>query len=144
MSPKERDKIIEKLDNLDEYLDYLKQIKEKTKDKDHFLASFELFGSAERYVQLSIQSIMDMIHLVIIEGGLKRPDNNYRAVDELVENNIIKKELGKKLKSMIGLRNILVHEYGNIDREEIFKILQNNLQDVEEIRDALVDFIKEE
>lgn len=142
MSPKEKDKIIEKLDSLDEYLGYLKQIKEKTKDIDHFLGSFELFGSAERYVQLSIQSIMDMLHLVIIEGGFKRPQDNYRAVDELVENNIIKKELGKKLKSMIGLRNILVHEYGDIDRGQIFKILQNNLQDIEDIRNNLADFIK--
>ena len=43
---------------------------------------------------------------------------------------------------MLGLRNILVHEYGKIDRKLIYEILQNRLGDLEDFKKQIINFIK--
>lgn len=141
MSPNGQDKISKKLDKLEEYLQYLQKIKEETKSEEQFLGDFELFGSGERYIQLSIQSIIDVIHLLLIESDMKRPEDNYKAVDLMVKNGVLGKKLGEKLKSMIGLRNVLVHEYGDIDRSKIYDIINNDLEDLEDIHDSITDYL---
>lgn len=135
-------KILEKLENLNEYLGYLKQLKKETKNEKNFLSDFHLFGNVERYLQLSIQAIIDSSHLIIIDLGLRKPEDNYEAVSILFDKKIISEELAEKLSKMIGLRNILVHEYGKIDRKKIYKILQTQIKDLEEFKRQILNFLK--
>lgn len=100
-----------------------------------------MFGNTERYLQLSVQSIIDTAHLIIIDLGFKRPEDNYEAISILFEKKIISENLARKLNKMVGLRNILVHEYGKIDRKKVFKILTGQLQDLEEFKKQIIKFI---
>ena len=138
-----RQKILEKLENFKDYLEYLYQLQKEAKNEKMFLADFHLFGNTERYLQLSIQIIVDISHLIIIDLGLKRPEDNYEAISILFENKIISEKLAKKLTKMIGLRNILVHEYGKIDRKKIYKILKEQMGDLEEFKKQIIKFLKE-
>lgn len=141
MNPSGKDKISNKLDKLEEYLKYLQKIKQDTESETQFLGNFELFGSGERYLQLSIQSIIDVVHLILIESDIKRPEDNYKAVDAIVRNDVLSEELGEKLKSMIGLRNVLVHEYGDIDRSKIYNIINKDLKDLEGIHGSIKEYL---
>lgn len=134
-------KIFEKLENFREYLGYLHQLKEETGDETAFASDFRLFGNTERYLQLCIQSIIDVTHLLIIDLGKKRPEDNYEAISILREDGIVADELAHKLTSMVGLRNILVHEYGKIDRREIYKILTTRLEDFEEFQKQIFAYL---
>lgn len=136
-------KILEKLESFKDYLNYLYQLQKEAKNEKTFLSDFHLFGNTERYLQLSIQIIIDISHLIIIDLGLKRPEDNYEAISILFENKIITEELTDKLTKMIGLRNILVHEYGKIDRKKIYEILKKQIQDLEEFKKQIVKFLKE-
>lgn len=135
-------KILEKLENLNEYLSYLKKLKKETKNEKSFLSDFHLFGNTERYLQLSIQAIIDSSHLVIIDLGLRKPEDNYEAVSILFDKKIISGKLADKFSKMIGLRNILVHEYGKIDRKKVYKILQTQIKDLEEFKRQILNFLK--
>jgi uncharacterized protein YutE (UPF0331/DUF86 family) len=135
-------KILNKLDNFQEYLGYLHQLREEIKDEKVFLSDFRLFGNTERYLQLSIQTIIDIFHLIIIDLDLKRPEDNYDAISILFGKKIISEELSQKITKMIGLRNLLVHEYGEVDRKIIFKILSENLEDLELFKKEISNFIK--
>ena len=135
-------KILEKLENFQEYMRYLRQLQEEAKSEKMFLADFHLFGNTERYLQLSIQAIIDISHLVIIDLGLRRPQDNYEAISILFEKKIISEKLTQKLTKMVGLRNILVHEYGKIDRELIYKILQERLGELEDFKKQIINFVK--
>ena len=42
---------------------------------------------------------------------------------------------------MIGFRNILVHDYLDIDRHTVFDVLQNNLKDFEKIKKSFAEFM---
>ncbi len=135
-------KILEKLENFNEYLKYLYQLQKETKDEKSFLADFHLFGNTERYLQLCVQVIVDISHLIIIDLGLKKPEDNYEAISILFKNKVISENLAQKLTKMIGLRNILVHEYGKIDRKRIYKILKEQIKDFEEFKKQIISFLK--
>ncbi|MCD5396378.1 MAG: DUF86 domain-containing protein [Candidatus Pacebacteria bacterium] len=119
-----KEKIIEKMQRFDEYLGYLFQLQKEAKNEKMFISDFRLFGNTERYLQLAIQIIIDVTHLIIIDLGPERPEDNYEAISILFEKNIISEDLAQKLTKMIGLRNLLVYEYGRIDRKKIYKILK--------------------
>jgi uncharacterized protein YutE (UPF0331/DUF86 family) len=50
-------------------------------------------------------------------------------------------ELEEKWISMIGFRNTLVHEYIDIDRKIVYDVLQNNIQDLENLKRAFAQFL---
>lgn len=137
-----RQKIFEKLENLKESLGYLQKLREETHSEEEFILDFHLFGNVERYLQLSIQSIIDIAHLVIIDLDLKRPDDNYEAVSLLYHQGVISEDLASKLTKMVGLRNILVHEYGKIDRKKIYEVLWTQLEDLEEFQRQLLTYLE--
>lgn len=142
MTSLSRQKILEKLENFREYLKYLYQLKKEAKNKKVFLADFHLFGNTERYLQSLIQIIIDISHLLIIDLGFEKPEDNYEAISILFENKIISEELANKLTKMVGLRNILVHEYGKIDRKKIYRILKQQTGDLENFKKQIIEFIK--
>ena len=135
-------KIIEKLENFQEHMKYLYQLQQEAENEKLFLNDFHLFGNTERYLQLSIQAIVDICHLIIIDLDLKRPQDNYEAISILFEKKVISENLAQNLTKMLGLRNILVHEYGKIDRKLIYEILQNRLGDLEDFKKQIINFIK--
>src|SRR3989344_4065725 len=96
-----RSKILEKLENFNEYLGYLRQLQKEAKNEKIFVSDFHLFGNTERYLQLCIQIIIDIAHLIIIDLGLKRPEDNYEAISILFERRIISDSSAKNLTKMV-------------------------------------------
>lgn len=138
-----RQKIQDKLENLNEYVNYLEELKGEVKaDFDKFMNDFHLFGSAERYFQLSIQVIIDVVQLLIVEEGLPKPDDNQEAISLVYNKGIISDKLAEKLDGVVGFRNILVHEYGKIDKEEVYRNLQNNIDDLTDFKREISKFLK--
>lgn len=137
-----REKIFEKLEDLNKYLGYLEVLKKEAKSEENFVSDFRLFGNTERYLHLSIQIIIDAVHLIIIDLGLRKPEDNYEATAILFEKQVLSEKSADKLTKMIGLRNILVHEYGRIDQKKIYSILQNQISDIEEIKKQILQFLE--
>ena len=138
----EKEKTKEKLRNLEEYLGYLLILQEKSKSKETFVNNFELYGLVERYLQLSVQCVLDIVNIFVKSEEKIRPYDNYEGVDSLVKNLVISEETAENVKKMIGLRNILVHEYGKIDREEIYDVLKNDLKDIEKFKAEVSEFLQ--
>ncbi|MCP4600357.1 MAG: DUF86 domain-containing protein [Proteobacteria bacterium] len=49
--------------------------------------------------------------------------------------------LREKWIKMIGFRNTLVHDYVEIDREIVFDILQNGIEDIERLERVFTKFL---
>jgi len=141
MTSLSRQKILEKLENFQEYLGYLKQLQKEVKNEQDFVADFHLFGNTERYLQLCIQDVIDTLNLIIIDLGLERPDDNYEIISVVFNKGIITQELADKLTKMIGFRNILVHEYGKIDRKKVYRVLADDLDDLGEFQRQITKFL---
>lgn len=125
MSKLTHNKIVSKLGKLEEYLKYLTEIQKV--NKESFVSDYRLYGLAERYLQLSIEILLDVSKLLIISEHLRQPLDNQDGFVILVENNILGQELANNLIGIAGFRNILVHEYENIDRGLVYDRLITRL-----------------
>jgi len=139
-----REQILAKFQKMDEYTSYLDRLADETRDKkDKFVSDFHHFGTTERYLQLSIQTLIDIIQMLIVEENLKRPENNRKAISMLYNEKIISEKLSAKLEGIIGFRNILVHEYGEIDRERVYSYLHERRGDFMEFKREILEYLKD-
>src|SRR3989339_674821 len=89
MSKEAYNKIISKLQKLDEYIKYLKEVQKI--NKNQFVEDYHFFGLAERYLQLSIEILLDVGKLLIVIKGLKRPEENQEIFSALCDEKIFPK-----------------------------------------------------
>ena len=59
----------------------------------------------------------------------------------LAENEYIDTELKERWIQIIGFRNVLVHEYLDIDRGIVYDVLHHRLDDLEELRKVFAQFL---
>ncbi len=137
-----RNKIFEKLALLDEYMGYLKEVQKV--NRNSFLSDFHFFGPAERYLQLSIQILIDIGQLVITEKQFSRPDDPQEIFSVLYNKKIVSSNLVEKLSGIVGFRNILVHEYGKIDKEKVYQYLQEDIDIFDKYKKEILKFIKDQ
>ena len=120
-----------RLRKLDEYDSYLKRLQELS--EPDFLGDFRLFGSAERYLQLSIECLLDIGQMIIAGLGLHKPERHQEIIDILADAAIISHDLAERLAGVGGFRNILVHDYLDIDHQIVYRTLQDDLDDIRRI-----------
>jgi uncharacterized protein YutE (UPF0331/DUF86 family) len=131
--------IRKRINKLDEYLSILNKL--QVYSFEEFMANPERYGSAERFLHLAIEAIIDMANHIIAELGLGVV-NWYSDIPAIfLEKGHIDKHLKEKWIRMIGFRNTLVHEYIDIDRQIVYKALQNNLDDIEELKKIFAQFL---
>ena len=123
-----------------ECVGFLKKIA-KLADEETFLKDPFLTASAERYLQVAIQATLDICNHIVADLGLEAP-SEYRQVPEiLAREKLLPKRLSKRMTAMIGLRNILVHEYLRVDRRLIYEVLRNDLEDFATFIKAMTRFL---
>ena len=132
-------KIIAKFQALDEYLVYLKDLQKV--NKKSFLQDYHQFGLAEHYLHLSIEVLLDVAKLVIIAYEFKRPEELQEVFYVLRDKSVINDVLYDKLAGVSSFRNVLIHEYQKIDRELVYKYLQNNIDQFKEFKRQMLRFL---
>lgn len=134
----EKHRILEKIQELDTYLNELKTIKPKTYDE---FQKIEKKRSCERLLQLLIETVIDISNLMIkhLQLGLPRDIND--VFKKIQEHDIITSAMEETLKEMRAFRNILVHRYDHIDNELVYKNL-DNLEDFIEFKHQILAFLK--
>ena len=112
-----------------EYLEILKKIK-KEYSKEIFVKDPLIYGSTERFLQLTIEALIDIGNHIVSDQNLGQV-NFYSDIPELLyQNNYIKKDLKEIFIQIIGFRNILVHDYLNIDLSIVYSVLNEKLDDL--------------
>jgi uncharacterized protein YutE (UPF0331/DUF86 family) len=92
----------------------------KKKSRDEILQDSYLQDIVERNLQVAAQAIIDIANRIIAIEELKKPRDYYEAVLRLGEATIIPLDFAKELAPIAGFRNILVHDYLDIDWNEVF------------------------
>ena len=111
-----------------EYLALLRKIRGMA-DERRFVGDPLIYGNAERYLQLAIQAVLDVSNHIVADLGVNLPAENRELFDLLAKRKIVSTRLARKLAPMAGFRNLLVHEYLEIDRHRVYAILKNDLGD---------------
>lgn len=131
--------IRKRLNKLDEYLSILHKLRKYS--LDDFVGDPEHYGSAERFLHLAIEAILDMGNHVIAESDLGIVNWYSDIPSILARKGYIDSDLEKKWLQMIGFRNTLVHDYLEIDRGIVYDILENHLEDIEAVKRIFTQFL---
>lgn len=96
---------------------------------------------AERHLQIAIQAAIDIGHHIVADMDLGLPQDYKDVFRILAKNDVVTEELGRKLELMTGMRNILVHDYLQIDASRIYAVLQTGLADFDEFVGAILKLL---
>ena len=135
----DKEVVLNRLNHLEENLEYIKGIREY--DKKDFINNKDIYLRYERALHLVIEAIIDLANHLIADQRLRTPDSNRDIFKILFENNFIEKELAENLNKMAGFRNILVHDYLDLDRKLEYKIIINNIHDIQQFMKIVVNYI---
>ncbi len=90
-----------------------------------------LKGALERYLYLAIQSTIDLAEGVISLKSLRKPSTMAENFLILNEQHLISTELKDQLVQMTGFRNIITHDYAEINFDIVYEVLKEGLKDIE-------------
>ncbi len=90
---------------------------------------------------VSIQAAIDISSHMISQDGLQRPATYREGFDILAQAGLISQELAADLSDLAGFRNVLVHIYWDLDLEEVYGILQNDLETLRSFREEIRELL---
>jgi uncharacterized protein YutE (UPF0331/DUF86 family) len=89
-------------------------------------------------IQRACEQCIDLANHAIRALRLGLPKESRESFRLLAEGGIITPELAARMKRMVGFRNILVHEYQELDVGLLIDIIENRLDDLLEFMDCVV------
>lgn len=84
----------------------------------------------EHTLQLAIQAIIDVASHIVSDERLGEPATNYELLDLLRGAGWIDEAQHGSLRAMIGFRNVLVHEYVDVDLAIVRDVVEHHLDDL--------------
>lgn len=129
------ERIIDKVKEIEQYLDELLEIVPGRLAV--YSADFKTKAACERYAERIIEAVVDLAYLVIKAKNLSLPESDLQAFDIL--SGLISPELAQRLQDAKRMRNIIAHEYGEINDEIVFYSLKEELDS--DVR-AFIRFVK--
>jgi len=116
-----------RLEKLKKYVSILKEY--QTITAEELKKDFKVRAIVERYFQLATECCIDVAEIIISAKELRMPHDAREAIDILGEEGIIEDKFAYEFSRIVNFRNILVHDYLDIDYSIVVGNLQNNLGD---------------
>jgi uncharacterized protein YutE (UPF0331/DUF86 family) len=98
---------------------------EKSFENDYFKQD-AIAANLQRVSEL----VIDLANHVIKKGKLGLPKETRESFAILSKFEIIPAELSDKLKGMVGFRNIMVHDYQQVDIKIMIDVIERHLDDL--------------
>ncbi len=106
-----------------------------------------LQGSSERFLQLAIESCLNIGNrLISLEQFNKPTDTPETYADifvQLKNIGVIDSSFCDRFVQMAKFRNRLVHLYWEIDKKKVYEIIRDNLEDFKLFEQNVVKFLKD-
>lgn len=128
-----------RLSKLDEYVGILEGLQRYSLAQ--FLENPERYGSAERFLQLAIECINDIGNHIVADEALGAVEWKTDIPARLLEHGFIEQGLSDEWIKMIGFRNALVHDYVDVDREVVYRVLQTKLPVFASIKKSMCEWL---
>ncbi len=122
------DSVFAKLARLDALLGVLEDA--RARGRTAVTSDLHLQLEVERALQVSIQICIDVGAHLVSELGLKPAEDYHGVFASLGAHGTIDSDLANRLGDAAGLRNLLVHDYGEIDHSRLW----DSLGDLDDLR----------
>lgn len=137
---KTMEKISRKLRFMKRYVDFLKS--HRAISAEELEENYELRSAIERNLELALESMLDIGEIIISEKGFEKPEDYKSVMLILGKEGVLPKVFAEKLVPAVGVRNILVHMYTEVDVKKICEFLRGNLGDFDEFAKHVANYLK--
>ena len=121
------DKINGKLEVIRVCLSRLEKLRQG--GQEEFLADFRLADAAKHNLQVAIEAMIDVTNHIIARKGYAVPGNHAEAFEIIAREGWISVENVQNYSAMARFRNRVVHLYEDVNDEQVYRILEDNLED---------------
>lgn len=122
---------------------YQKQMKEFSDIAlEAYKANWKTQRIVERTLQMMIETCVDIANHIVSDRGMRSPTSYADTFKVLFENNVIDSELLIIMGKMAKFRNVVVHQYEEVDSEIVIIILKKHLGDLDRFKDAVLTYLK--
>lgn len=83
-------------------------------------------------LQRACEACIDLAMHIVSERKLGIPQSSREAFDYLQKEQIISEDLARRMKAMVGFRNIAVHDYQAVQIPIVKGIIEHHLGDFEQ------------
>ena len=109
----------------------------KAKEKEEIIQDPYVQDIIERNLEVAAQATIDIANRIISIEGVEKPKDYFEAIVRLGEAGILSFEFAQHLAPIAGFRNILVHDYMDLDWDEVY----NNLHQLHDLS-KFMDYVK--
>jgi len=89
-------------------------------------------------LQRACEQSIDLANYTIKKKKLGFPKESKESFRLLADNQIIPRELSLRLGKMVGFRNVLVHEYRELDPDIMLDVINNHLNELLDLTDHIM------
>lgn len=101
-------------------------------------------GGAKYYLQTAVEAVLDICKYLVAHAQHGMPEKYSDLAMLLSHEGVFPKEFAERLIRMIGLRNILVHQYLQVNLEKMYEPIRENLGDFDEFARHVVAYLEKE
>src|SRR3989344_3433168 len=89
------------------------------------------YYGAVHHLQVAVQAVLDIAQHIASYQRFRSYTSNKEVFEVLKDNNVIKQTTATSMTIAVGLRNVIVHQYEEVDPEKVYDIIQNHLEDLD-------------
>ncbi len=128
MSPLDQQLFVRKATFIDEDLQKLAPFAKLSQDQ--YIENMEAQQQVERLLERIVDRLIDLNYHIVKEISQQIPRDYHDSFIRLGKEQIVPQELAKKMAQSAGMRNILAHEYDEVDPKQIYLAISPVLTDV--------------
>jgi len=93
---------------------------------------------------VAIQVCLDVAAHLVSALGLPKPTSRADLFLALADAKILSPDLSLRLIQISGFRNILAHEYQQVDLKLVYGALEHRLNDLDEFKSSIIAFLEQQ
>ena len=90
-------------------------------------------------LQRACEQALDMANHTVATRKLGWPQTSAESFDLLQRAGLVTVDMADKMKAMVGLRNVVVHQYQDLDLDIIASVVRDHLGDLSDFARTIVD-----
>jgi len=132
----DKDLILAKAGSVKSHLNRV--LEKRNVDLDNFIKDIDRQESILFNIQTAVQNCIDIAAHIISEESFGVSGSTTEMLYILEKNGYLDNDLTQKMVKAVGFRNLIVHEYGKIELEQVYAIAQDDINDLNEYLKAII------
>lgn len=129
-----------RLEALSQYVGELERFRPLARAE--FLGDLRNYRTVERAFQLAAQAATDVASHILAADFPQRPVGYREVIETLGDVGVLPQEFAREFAGVAGLRNVLIHEYVEVNLDIVYDLLETNLGDFRVFASYVGDYLR--